>query len=611
MKNTIPVPGWNDYVKGLHSQARVKFKLWCDTGKPRGGPVVDDMRAARKEFKYALRSCKNNKAQLEADGLAKSLMHKDMRGFWKAIHTSTNSNISSANTVGGKVGSADILKMWHEHYSGAFQSVRNTDDEHPSLLNRLNDTVLHSTHLRCFNVELKHIISSLKSGKSARPDGLTSEYLLHEHESIVALLLALFHMICVHCYVPGVLTEVMIIPLVKNKNKDITDTNNYRPIAIANIVSKVLERIILMRIQHVVTICDNQFGFKKAQFTDLAIYTLKEVVQYYTVRGSPVFACFLDATKAFDRVNHCLLFNKLLDTGWPPSIVKALYIWYGTQRFRVKWANDGSNRIAVSCGVRQGSILSPTLFNIYMNDLQLELNGCRVGCHIGNLSFNNIAYADDMVLPSPSAKGLNCLLGVCESYAKKHDVVYNTTKSKVMLFPCKTFNVNPKLDEDQMEQIHEYVYLGHVITPNFNDNLDIARKKRAICIRANTLSRNFFKCTPNIKALLFKLYCSNVYCAHLWANYAHYHLAKLRVCYNHAFRKLFHFDRYCSASMMFVNLLTPSLNFGEIMRSNIYNFICRLWRCQNKVISTLLCCDSVLISPLWVHWNSALFVPRR
>ena len=168
-----------------------------------------------------------------------------------------------------------------------------------------------------------------------------------------------------------------------------------------------------------------------------------------------------------------------------------------------------------------------------MNDLRLELNGCRVGCHIGNLSCNNIAYADDMVLLSPSAKGLNCILGVCESYAKKHDVVYNTTKSKMMLFPCKTLNVNPKLlmvlDEDQMEQIYEYVYLSHVITPNLNDNLDIARKKRAICIRANMLSRKFFKCTPNIKALLFKSYCSNVYCVHLWANYAQYHLAKLSV----------------------------------------------------------------------------------
>ena len=62
-------------------------------------------------------------------------------------------------------------------------------------------------------------------------------------------------------------------------------------------------------------------------------------------------------------------------------------------------------------------------------------------------------------LLSPSAEGLNCLLGICESYAKKHDVVYNTTKSKVMLFPCKTPNVNPKLLMvlDQMEQIYEYV----------------------------------------------------------------------------------------------------------------------------------------------------------
>ena len=68
------------------------------------------------------------------------------------------------------------------------------------------------------------------------------------------------------------------------------------------------------------------------------------------------------------------------------------------------------------------------------------------------------------------------------------------------------------IDEDQMEQIYEYVNLGHVITPNLNDNLDIAR------IRANMPSRKCFKCTPNIKALLFKSQL---------ANYAQYHLAKL------------------------------------------------------------------------------------
>ena len=85
------------------------------------------------------------------------------------------------------------------------------------------------------------------------------------------------------------------------------------------------------------------------------------------------------------------------------------------------------------------------------------------------------------------------------------------------------------LDEDQIKLIYEYVYLGHVITPNLNDNLDIACKKRAICIRANMLSWKCFKMTPNIKALLFKWYCSNVYCVHLWANYAQYHIAKFSV----------------------------------------------------------------------------------
>ena len=152
-------------------------------------------------------------------------------------------------------------------------------------------------------------------------------------------------------------------------------------------------------------------------------------------------------------IGHCWTL-----AGDHPLLKHYVWYWYGTQRFSVKRVNGVFNRIAVSCGVKQGSILSPTLFNIYINDLQLELNGCRVGCHIGNLSCNDIAYDDDMVLLSPSAKGLNCMLGIlCEIYAKKHDVVYNTTTSKVMLFPCKTFKVNPKIltviDNDQLEQI--------------------------------------------------------------------------------------------------------------------------------------------------------------
>ena len=108
--------------------------------------------------------------------------------------------------------------------------------------------MLYSTDMNVSRSEIQNSILSIKPHKSAGSDGLTSEHITYAHDSILECLQALFHMIFVHAYVPVKLTKVILVPLVKNKNKDITDKNNYRPIAIANSLSKVLEKIILARI---------------------------------------------------------------------------------------------------------------------------------------------------------------------------------------------------------------------------------------------------------------------------------------------------------------------------------------------------------------------------
>ena len=76
---------------------------------------------------------------------------------------------------------------------------------------------------------------------------------------------------------------------------------------------------------------DNQFGFKRKHATDLCIYTVKSVIKYYNYFSSPVYTCFLDASKAFDRVNHWTLFKKLLIRGVPVILVRILCIWYRCQ----------------------------------------------------------------------------------------------------------------------------------------------------------------------------------------------------------------------------------------------------------------------------------------
>ena len=93
---------------------------------------------------------------------------------------------------------------------------------------------------------------------------------------------------------------------------------------------------------HLVT-SDNQFGFKREHGTDLCIYTVKSVIKYYNLHNSPVHTCFLDASKAYDRVNHWTLFKKLLDRSVHILVVRMLMFWYTRQELCIKWGAEMSS----------------------------------------------------------------------------------------------------------------------------------------------------------------------------------------------------------------------------------------------------------------------------
>ena len=133
---------------------------------------------------------------------------------------------------------------------------------------------------------------------------------------------------------------------------------------------------------------------------------VSQVVDYYTGRGSHMFVCFADFRKAFDRVNYWKLFKQLIDIGLSTQIVSLLAYWYSHQHVYVRWRNALSSSFTVGNGTKQGGILSPGLFNCYLRDLVIAILSTKVGCNIGGLFVNILAYADDVVLLAPSIHGL-------------------------------------------------------------------------------------------------------------------------------------------------------------------------------------------------------------
>ena len=131
----------------------------------------------------------------------------------------------------------------------------------------------------------------------------------------------------------------LLVPVIKSKTGCIMSKDNYRLIALANVVSKVAGIVIYNRISVYFDrpTCPNQFGFKRNHNTDQCIYVLKEIIDAYCVLNGSVFTCFLDASKAVGRVNHSILFGKLSNRGIPQYVIRILSYWYENQQMCVRW----------------------------------------------------------------------------------------------------------------------------------------------------------------------------------------------------------------------------------------------------------------------------------
>ena len=263
-----------------------------------------------------------------------------------------------------------------------------------------------------------------------------------------------------------------------------------------------------------------QFGFKAGHSTSLCTMVLKEVVEYYIKHGGSLYCTMLDATKAFDRVEYCKLFSGLLRRKLPAVYIRLLLNMYTNHLTRVSWNGICSSPFVVGNGVKQGGVISPVLFCVYIDTLLVALKNSGFGCYIGGMFLGALAYADDIVLLAPTPKAMRELLQLCDSVAGDLRVIFNAAKSKCLAIGPKLktpyavpqFQIGGKI----VEFVDEWPHLGHIISTTADDKMDIISKKRVVCQQINNVLCFFRGRDPITKLALMKAYCSSFYGAVLW-----------------------------------------------------------------------------------------------
>jgi len=425
---------WNEELSILKQAAVEADRQWKAAGKPHSGPVFDSRQQSRLKYRKRIRECEQESTLVYTNELHDALLRKNGVEFWKCWRANfqpVNKCVEVENIVDSDV----IVGKFAAHFSSSYthndaDKAKRLYDEYKTLRATYRGFTLTDEH--SIDTELvSTVISRLHAGKAADIAGLTAEHLTHSHPSLPVVLGKLFKLIFQHGYVPEGFRQSYIVPVPKVKDCRIKSMtcNDFRGIAISPIVSKIFEYCILHKFNQFLGSCDVQFGFKKGLGCRNAIYTVRKIIDRYVEGGSTVNVCSIDLTKAFDKVNHSALYMKLMKRHVPVELLRLLESWLSDCFACVKWNNSWSCVFKVSSGVRQGSVLSPYLFAVYVDDIG-KLFNARLGTFV-------VLYADDILLLAPSVALLQSLLQQCENELNLIDMAINTKKVQLRAYWSK------------------------------------------------------------------------------------------------------------------------------------------------------------------------------
>ena len=505
------IPGWNKYVKVYYDKARLCFLDWKYKGRIKNSLEHAAMIDARKNFKSALNYCRKNENKVTNEILANKLKTKNFKAFWSNVRKNKKTFSNTATKIENETNPFKICDLFSGHFKKIFSKdkIFNNSDQFNSTYSF--DDFFSSEDILNSIFELKNYTGF---------DNISNNHLKFAPTSLICLISRCINCCLSHSYLPYFITKGIMSPIIKDKLNNNDKLNNFRPIIHSSIFLKLVETLLLKRLFKYYTPNERQHSFRRGASVLSACLMLKETILTYFKSKSNVYACFLDFSKAFDHVNYEILFEKLIKIDVPCIYIKFIYNWYINQEIQVKYKNTLSQPWKMTNGVRQGGILSPFLFQIYIDGLIDKVVSSGIGCRMGYYMSNIIAYADDIVILAPSVTALQYLIDLCYQEACGLKLNFNRNKSICIRFSFNSISTDLKkrfsLGKELLENVNEIRYLGFMITYNLCNKIDIIRERNRFYGNFNCILRKFYYVDLQIFLTLFNSFCLCFYGTELW-----------------------------------------------------------------------------------------------
>ena len=479
---------WNDRVKKVLREKRQMYERWLQSGRSEEWEMYKEK---RREAKRLVKQEKRRANERWGEGLASNFKERK-KMFWKEVkrvRRGDSKKEECVKDVGGGVlvEREQVLGRWGEY----FESLLNVTDVRQAAIIAVEGgrmPRMSNMNEEIGSREVVAAINRLKAGKAAGMDGIAGECIRKGGVAIVEWLVRVFNGCFVLGCVPGDWKSACIVPLYKGKG-DRRECGSYRGISLLSVVGKVYGRVLIERVIECTdeAIGEEQCGFRSGRGCSDQIFVVRQICEKMLEKHREVFWAFMDLEKAYDRIDREALWQVLGIYGVGGCVLRGIQSFYEGSTACVRVGSDMSESFEVTVGLRQGCVMSPWLFNVYMDGVVREVKMRMLGRGLGmrardgqEWEVSQLLFADDTALVAVTEEKLQRLVEEFGVVCERRKLKVNVGKSKVMVCSRERqrTELRVRLKGELLEEVESFRYLGSEISRDAGMSVEVEKRTK-------------------------------------------------------------------------------------------------------------------------------------